>query len=215
MLAVPLSAGAGETPVGTALVLLSDVSGSIDANEYGLQRAGIEKAFRDPGVVKAIMAQPYGVLAVTLIEWSSTQQVVVPWTIVHDEATANRFADAVARAQRTSEGATFIGDAITAGLAALKSCPCRPARRVIDVSGDGQSNGGRVPVDEARDEAVAWGATVNGLAIPDPLEANLVEHYRDHVMGGVGSFVTEAAGFDDFARALRRKLMLEIADARP
>jgi hypothetical protein len=206
-------ARASDAPVSTALVLLADVSGSIDASEYDLQRAGIAHAFRDPNVIKAISNQPNGALAVILVEWSTTQSVVVPWTIVRDEATARAFADAVARAPRSSEGATHIGDAIMYALTAFDRCPCSPGRRVIDISGDGKSNGGRMPVDQARDAALDLGVTINGLVILDRLEQNLVEHYREFVVGGAGSFVTEANGFSDFARALRHKLVLEIADA--
>jgi Protein of unknown function (DUF1194) len=211
--AAATGAHAAETPVSTALVLLVDVSGSIHSSEYELQRDGIAHAFRDPNVLKAISNQPYGGLAVTLVEWSTTQAVVVPWTIVHDEATARAFADAVTRAPRSSEGATHIGDAIMYALTIFDTSPSRPGRRVIDISGDGKNNGGRIPVDQARDAALELGVTINGLAIVDRLEQNLVEHYREYVIGGAGSFVTEANGFADFARALRHKLVLEIADA--
>lgn len=213
-LAAAAGAHAAETPVSTALVLLADVSGSIDAGEHNLQRTGIAHAFRDPSVIKAISNQPHGAMAVTLVEWSTTQAVVVPWTIVHDEATASAFADSAERAPRSSEGATHIGDAIMYALTVLETCPCHPGRRVIDISGDGKSNGGHMPIDRARDAALGLGVTINGLAILDRLEQNLVEHYREYVIGGTGSFVTEANGFADFARALRQKLVLEIADAR-
>jgi hypothetical protein len=206
-------ARAAEAPVSTALVLLADVSGSIDSAEYELQRAGIAHAFRDPNVIKAIANQPNGGLAVILVEWSTTQSVVVPWTIVRDEATARAFADAVARAPRSSEGATHIGDAIMYALTTFDRCPCSAERRVIDISGDGKSNGGRMPVDQARDAALELGVTINGLVILDRLEQNLAQHYREFVVGGAGSFVTEANGFADFSRALRHKLVLEIAEA--
>jgi hypothetical protein len=211
--AVVVRAQAAETSVSTALVLLVDVSGSIHSSEHDLQRDGIAHAFRDSGVIKAISSQPYGGLAVTLVEWSTTQAVVVPWTIVHDEVTARGFADAVARAPRSSEGATHVGDAIIYALTVFDACPCHAGRRVIDISGDGKNNGGKMPVDQARDAALELGVTINGLAILDGLEQNLLEHYREHVIGGAGSFVTEANGFADFARALRHKLVLEIADA--
>jgi hypothetical protein len=206
-------AHAAERPVSTALVLLVDVSGSIDADEHNLQRSGIAHAFRDPSVIKAISNQPYGAMAVTLVEWSTTQSVVVPWTVVHDQTSAGAFADAVIRAPRSSEGATHIGDAIMYALTVFETCPCHPGRRVIDISGDGKSNGGRMPVDQARDAALELGVTINGLTILDRTEQNLVEHYREYVIGGAGSFVTAANGFADFARALRHKLVLEIADA--
>ena len=74
------------------------------------------------------------------------------------------------------------------------------------------------PAEEARDRAVADGIGVNGLAIvndyppfayagPVPLE----DYYRDAVIGGPGAFVVVAEDFRGFARAVRRKLIREIA----
>ncbi len=45
------------------------------------------------------------------------------------------------------------------------------------------------------------------------LEPNLTEYCRNHVIGGPGAFVIEAAGYADLGRALVRKLVLEIASA--
>lgn len=211
---VPTGAVRADQPaVGTALVLLVDVSGSIDDDEYALQRQGIAQAFRDPAVVRAIWNQPYGAMAITIIEWSSTQVIVLPWVIVNDAGSAEAFASTASTIKRSSSGGTYIGDALVFALAAFDSCPCTPSRRVIDISGDGASNGGRIGVEHARDTAVEAGVTINGLPIRDPTEANVVDHYREHVIGGMGSFVAEANGFADFARALRHKLVLEIADA--
>lgn len=213
-LLIAAPARAEESGVGTALVLLVDVSGSVDDKEYALQRDGIARAFRDPAVVKAIWNQPYGTMAVTAVEWSDTQRVVVPWMLVSDAASAERFARAVAAVTRTSAGGTHIGDAIIFALELRDSCGCAAARFVFDISGDGRSNGGRVSVDAAREIAIGAGVTINGLPIVDDTEPDLATHYREHVAGGVGSFVIEANGFEDFARAIRQKLVLEIADAR-
>jgi hypothetical protein len=207
--------GAEGPPVGTALVLLVDVSGSIDDREYRLQRDGIAQAFRDPAVASAIRSQSHGAVAVTVIEWSSSETIVVPWTIVRNERDAARFANLVASVNRSGSGATCIGDAIVFAVAALDECPCRPLRRVIDVSGDGIGSGGWVGVDQAREMALAAGITVNGLPILDPDEDDLEPYYRDRVIGGDDSFIVEAHGFDDFARALRHKLIREIAQSRP
>lgn len=206
---------AERSPVGTALVLLVDVSGSIDEREYILQRDGIAHAFRDPAVAKAIRNQSYGAMAVTVIEWSSSETIVVPWTIIRDERDTARFANMVASVTRSGSGATCIGDAIVFAHAALDECPCRPLRRVIDVSGDGIGSGGWVEVDTAREMALAAGITINGLPILDPAEDDLAPYYRDRVITGTGSFIVEANGFEDFARALRHKLIREIAQVQP
>ena len=82
-------------------------------------------------------------------------------------------------------------------------------RRVIDISGDGANNRGR-PATDARDEAVATGITINGLPILE-LEPRLDEHYRQNVIGGPNAFMVEARSFEEFADAVLKKLVTEIA----
>jgi hypothetical protein len=202
-------------PVGTALILLIDVSGSIDNTEYDLQKNGIAGAFRDPAVVRAIWNQPYGRMAVAVVEWSDTAAVVLPWTLIENEETSRRFATLVDRVERTSRGSTALGTAIAFAVDLFDRCGCEAGRRVIDVSGDGVNNSGALNAASARDMAVARGIVVNGLPITGgDSDIGLYEHYDAEVKGGQGSFVIEAAGFEDFARALRQKLVMEIALAR-
>ena len=79
---------------------------------------------------------------------------------------------------------------------------------MIDISGDGPNNRGPWP-NAARDAAVAKGVTINGLAILD-FDDGLIEHFRDEVIGGPGAFALAANGFDDFARAVVKKLLQEL-----
>lgn len=202
----------GAEPCGTALIMAVDVSGSVSDDEYKLQRDGIAAAFRDPAVHRAIWNQPFGRMAVTVVEWSSGPEIVVPWTIISDEVSSLLFAQQVDMTKRSSSGATAIGEAVLFSVALFESTPCLPARMVIDVSGDGLNNTGTSSVADARDVAVAAGIVINGLPITGAgADAGLVEHYEADVKGGIGSFVIEAASFEDFARALRFKLVLEIA----
>jgi hypothetical protein len=57
---------------------------------------------------------------------------------------------------------------------------------------------------------VAQGIVINGLPIL-AVEWDLAEHYRDEVIGGPGAFMVPAKDFNDFADAVRRKLILEIS----
>lgn len=82
---------------------------------------------------------------------------------------------------------------------------------MIDISGDGIANFGLPPA-VARDRVVAGGIVVNGLAILTD-EPWLAEYYRTNVIGGPSAFVAVARTFDDFADAILRKLMQEIAGA--
>ena len=58
--------------------------------------------------------------------------------------------------------------------------------------------------------AEARGVTVNGLAIVNE-DPGLLQWYRDWVIAGRGSFVLAAADYSDFAEAIRKKLLREIA----
>ena len=62
----------------------------------------------------------------------------------------------------------------------------------------------------ARDEAVGKGVVINGLPILT-VEPDLDDYYREHVMGGEGSFVIAIKRFEDFSEAIVKKLIAEIA----
>lgn len=210
------AARAEQTPVGTALILLVDVSGSIDNTEYDMQKDGIAAAFRDPAVIRAIWNQPHGRMAVAVVEWSDSISTVIPWTIVEDEEGALNLAGMLDDVVRTSRGSTGMGTAIAYAIDLFESCGCEAARRVIDVSGDGLNNSGGITAAAGRDRAVERGIIVNGLPITgDGSDAGLYEHYDTDVKGGIGAFIIEARGFEDFPRAIRQKLVLEIAWALP
>ena len=81
-------------------------------------------------------------------------------------------------------------------------------RRVIDVSTDGRNNLGK-PVYRARNEVVARGITINGLAIAN--EWPTLDHYLEQqVAGGPSNFVVKADTYDDYGAAMQRKLIREI-----
>jgi hypothetical protein len=214
---------AAQTPVDAALVLAVDASGSISEAEFRLQREGIAGAVTDAGVLQAIGSGIFGRIAIAYVEWGAPGGAVpvVDWAIVEDAASAEAFAAALSAAPRSRQSWNAIGDGIVVGHALFASCPCEPYRRIIDVSGDNPDSRSLVPAPVARDDAVADGITVNALAIlqsaalgpnGDPL---LVEQYRAQVIGGPGAFVLAAESRADFTHALRRKMILEIAAARP
>jgi len=194
-----------------ALVMAIDVSGSIDPAEYRLQHEGIARAFETPAVLSAIAGGPSGAIDVTVIEWSDRhkQTTIVPWTRVSDRASAAAFAAQVRAAHRTSSGLTAIGDALLAAAAAFETLHDHPARRLIDLSGDGMANIGPKPA-EVRDALVARGITINGLAILQN-EPWLSSYYDQNVVGGRGSFLLDVQGYKSFAQAMQEKLIDEIA----
>ncbi|HYM73410.1 MAG TPA: DUF1194 domain-containing protein [Stellaceae bacterium] len=228
LIAALLAAGAaGGTAcadgVDMLLVLAADVSRSIDDGEFTLQRKGYAAALTDPRVIKAITGGPSHAIAITFIEWSGAadQKVVVDWTVIHDGEDASVTAASILAAPRSFVSRTSISAAIDFSVERLGAAPIKAARRVIDISGDGTSNSGRM-VTEARDDAVAAGVTINGLAIINT-QANpgftlhtqppggLPEYYRQNVIGGPGAFLLVVENFESFAESMTRKLVNEIA----
>lgn len=195
-----------EERVTSAIVLAVDVSGSVDAERYELQRAGIAAVFADPAIQQVLN----GGLAVAMMEWSDGQAVVMPWTILRSVEDALALSARLNRVQRTPGVATELSLAMLAAADLLDQCPCRPDQRVIDISGDGPNNG-PVSTSIARDEVVARGITVNGLPIVTPAEPDLADWYAKNVVGGEGAILEVAYGFRDFARAMRQKFSREVA----
>jgi hypothetical protein len=85
------------------------------------------------------------------------------------------------------------------------------ARRVIDLSGDGRANSG-LATRPVRAAVLGAGITINALAIMNE-GSDLADYYGTRVIGGPGAFLTTAADYADFARAMTRKLVTEITGA--
>jgi hypothetical protein len=207
------------------LVLAADVSRSVDAKKFQLQREGYAAALSDPRVLNAIKSGAHGRIAVSLVEWSGmgSQKIVIDWTLIDGQKAAQQFGDRLLETQRSFADRTSISGGIDFALAQFPRAPFDATRRTIDVSGDGTNNSGR-DVREARDEALSRGVTINGLVIlsEHPLPWNpehtnppggLAKYYRDNVMGGPGAFVMEARDFNSFGQAIIGKLIAEIASA--
>lgn len=196
-------------PVALELVLALDSSSSISAEEFELQRQGISRAFRDPGVREAIANLGDQGLAVALIQWSGgrMQRVSVDWTHLRDEFDVNLFASAVALSKRLLTGGTNLGGAVRFSLEQIETNEFEGRRKVIDVSGDGF--GGLSPQRE-RDRAVSRGVTINGLAILNE-RPELGNYYATHLVGGAGAFVLTGDSYEDFADAIREKLLQELS----
>ena len=204
--------------VDTLLVLAVDASGSIDPDEFRLQREGYAEALAHPTVLAAITARPRGAIGVAMVEWGSpgAAATVVDWRRVADAASARALAEAVLDAPRSRQSWNAIGDALDHCAQLLAAAPFRGGERVIDLSGDGPDLRSVRPAALARDEAVAAGITINALAVAATGQVTrygepLAETYRREVIGGPGAFVVSAEDRRDIARALRAKLVREIA----
>jgi hypothetical protein len=203
--------------VGTALILAVDVSGSVDAERFGLQRDGIADALSHPAVQNVLLAPAAAPLVVAVVTWADRARIAIPWTQITDREAAAGFAGRVRKLQRTGESFTCV--AAMLGFIANRLLPSLPpARRVIvDVSGDGSENcNPPSPPAERRDQLVALGATINGLPILEGREAATLESwYGANVIGGDNAFTMAAADFSDVGRAMRLKFTAEISGVEP
>jgi len=207
-----------------AFAMAIDISGSIDPDEAKLQREGYVQAFRDPGIVKAILSGPNGRIAVAYYEWSdaSLQQLLIDWTLLDSEASIYTFARWLAAAPISIARRTSISGAIRYAVPLFGRSRYEANRKVLDISGDGSNNDGP-PVTSMRYEALKERIVINGLPImndrPNPFgfpnEPDLDKYYLHCVTGGPRSFVEVATNFDDFPRAVRKKLLQEVANIGP
>ena len=214
---------AAQEQVDLELVLLADASQSIDDGEIRFQRQGYAAAITHPDVLAAIAHGYAQRIAVTYVEWgdASSQEVVVPWTIIDSPASAAAFAEALLAQPRRASGPNAIGSALAAAQALIEGNEIASTRRVIDLSADSAWSGGGVPIVQARAAALAAAIVINGLAIlcrdcasGRPIDYDLEAAFAAFIIGGPGSFVITADGNRRFAEAVRRKLILEIADGR-
>jgi hypothetical protein len=212
---------AAQEKVDLELVLLADATGSIDMKEILLQRQGYADAMVDEEVLWAIRnGGARGRIAVTYVEWANavSQDVVVDWMVVEDEASARAFGQRLVTAPRRAFGTNAIGAALLKGLELIETNGFDGGRRVIDLSGDSSWNPQGPAIASARDAVLGAGVVVNGLAIlcrdcsGRPRYENLEHEYATRLIGGPGAFVITADGDQSFAQAVRRKLILEIAD---
>ena len=209
-----------------ALVLLNDVSKSMDTAEFAMVKAGYRAAFSDPEIIAAIGTIGGGV-AVAYVEFSGKHEVelVQGWDVLSDAASSRAFGDAVAGALRSSAGNTALAAGLAGATQLLKQGNFGAARQVIDIASDHPSDGGRSAT--ARDAAVEAGITINALPIMSagPIgtfdgrmtystaewgAGGIAGFYRHNVIGGPGAFLVEAKDFTVFAEALKRKLLREL-----
>lgn len=221
-IAVLPRAWAADVPVDLELILAVDVSRSMDPEEQQLQRDGYVAAIQHPEVVAAITQGRHGKIALTYVEWAGPeiQDQVLDWRAIDGPASAAAFAAELARAPIQRFRGTSISNSLAFVAPQFDNNGFEARRRVIDVSGDGPNNMG-LPIELAREAVVGAGITINGLPIMIKQASgfasidNLDVYYQDCVIGGFGAFLVVVQSADQFAEAIRRKLVLEIAGRAP
>ncbi len=204
-----------------ALAMALDVSGSVDQTEYRLQAEGLARALTDPDVEAALLADPGAPVAVAVYEWSASryQRLVQDWVLIPDRETLHRVAGRLAGLQREpAPEPTGLGAALEYGKALFDRGPaCWD--QTLDVSGDGKNNDWPTPM-QLREENSLAGLRINALVIVLNRDdgriigtetGELPAYFQHNVIQGPNAFVEVADGFEDYARAMRRKLLKELA----
>lgn len=209
LLALPL-AGAAQAECRLALALGLDISSSVDPAEDRLQRQGLAAALTAPEIVEALLSVPGQDVALAVFEWSGRyqQDMTLDWRLLQSRADILAAARAIAGSKRRyAEFPTAIGFALGYAAGVFRAAP--PCQYLtLDMSGDGRNNEGFSPVLAYRNFPLDE-VTVNGLVIGGS-EDDLAGYYAREVIKGPGAFVEEARNFEDFERAMRRKLLREL-----
>lgn len=196
-----------------ALALAIDVSSSVDAREDTLQRSGVVAALTSPEVRAAFFAADLPV-ALAVYEWSGryNQEMILDWMMIDSPAALVGAAEVVANSKRShNDFPTAMGYALGYGAELLARAPAC-LRKTLDMAGDGTSNEGFGPQSAYR-EFPFDDVTVNGLVVNAADfegEVGLIAFYAGEVIHGPGAFLIVANGFDDYERAMRRKLEREL-----
>ena len=235
-----ISPSIAATFVSTELVLSVDVSGSIDNDEFKLQRSGYANVFRDETVINLIESLDSG-LAVTLHYWATQPKDVLPWYHITNRQSAYAFAETIDKTSRPFEGFTNIAAALKIAREEIEDNQFIATTQIIDISSDGRQNTRRdvpkqlsakhlcaprskrggtinddldnsclVRVRDARDAAVEAGITVNGLPILTEFD-DLDNYFAENVIGGKNAFFRPASDFSDFQQAIIAKVKQEIS----
>lgn len=214
-LALPVAA---QGAVDIAVVVSLDRSESIDAGEAEAQIKGLIYTLGDQRFLNAVGSGRHGRIGLSVVTWSSfgRHNEILPWQIIAGADDARQAAAILARdferERHIVHGTqTDVAMGIEIGAAAMERLPWPAEQRVINMVGDGVSNIGRVAFLD-RDAALARGITINALITAQGSAIRvLTEYFRREVIGGPTSFVQLANGEEDFAEAMLRKMLLEIA----
>jgi len=210
-------------PVDLELVFAADGSGSIDNEELAFQRAGYAAAITDPVVLNAIRGGFHQKIAVAYVEWGSafSQHTIVDWTVIDGPESAQRFADQLVAEPRAATGWNSISEAVAYSQNMMLTNAYEGGRMIIDVSADSGNYGGR-PMALARADAIAADIRINALVINKPGSGlpglgpgSLADYFEREVIAGPGAFVIIAQNREEFADAILKKMILEVAGRAP
>lgn len=215
--ALPFAAAA-EDRTDLNMVVSLDRSESVNAEEAIAQIQGLIHALTHERFIGAIQSGAQGRIGFAVVKWSSfnRSEVILPWTVIADledaEAVSTRLYTAMKKRRLLPDGTqTDLAFGIEVATAMLDAAPYRATRDVINIVGDGLSNIGRLPSVD-RDIALSRGITINALIMAKGRAVPVLTRYFEReVIGGPLAFVHHATNVAEFAMAMLRKMVLEMA----
>jgi hypothetical protein len=186
-----------------ALSLVMDVSGSIDTNEFLLQKQGYADAISN-------LIPTDGSVAISVIEFGRNNNLSIGWTVIDSVAARDSLVASILALSRSGINTSYtaIGDAITAADSSFGSLVGTWDYCIIDVTTDGSNNYGLSPVTAAQN-VVDSGDTdvVNALGIGTSTTPNFA--YGTNYDGSA-AFAMLTPDFASFNTALEEKFTKEV-----
>ena len=217
-----LVGGSAAEPATDANVVTGlDFSHSVGLDEHWLVQEGLGRALLSPEFLHAIRSGQHGRIGFVLFGWHTTSLPLVPWMMIGSADDAHLAVQRIRAAfieQITTEATlrrverrfgrpTDLSHGLSSASAMLLTAPFRSKRSVINIIGNGPDNVSD-DAQAARDAALAFGFTINGVVLGhDP---DVIEYFRQNVIGGPGSFVAHVPSSEGMAEVLRRKFINDI-----
>lgn len=209
------------------IITALDNSESMNADDIAVAIEGMADAIRSPAFLQAIKNGPHQRIGFAMFIWhQGIYPEVVSWTVIATAEETTRISrqiearlavnvDAEAMKQPKFDyigRLTDISGAIHHADDLLRSAPYPAARRIINVVGNGADNLGEGP-EEARDNVIAQGATINGVVLGH--DHSVFDYYRGRVVGGPGAFLMFADNRNTITRLLASKFTYDITMSAP
>ena len=212
----------------TNIVTAIDISDSVDSQQIRNEIEGIAGAILAPEVHQAIERGRHGQIGFAVFAWhhGGIYPELVSWTLIASENDAvrvsNQIADCLwiaveAEGRKRSKlhhsaRLTDVSAAIDHAAEMLLTAPYSAKHEVVNIVGNGVDNLGEGP-QRARNSLVGQGVTINGVVLGEDL--SVIDHYRQHVIGGWGAFLFSTTRSDIVVELLARKFRYDIAMHAP
>jgi len=215
------SAATAEPATDANVVTGLDFSHSVSLDEHWIVQEGLAQALLSPEILQAIQAGHHGRIGFALFGWHTKTLPLLPWMLIGSANDAElalqriraAFIEQIATEAtlRRVEGRfgrpTDLSHALSSASSMLLTAPFRSTRSVINIIGNGPDNVNE-DAQAARDAALSLGFTINGVVLGN--DSDVIEYFRQSVVGGPGSFVEHVPSAEVMTEVLRRKFINDI-----